>query len=86
MHRLAVGTLVSTLLAVSLVVVGGTGMVLAAPICPGSNTQVCDGKVTPATGTTTTQFVFSLVYQSANAPGSPYSRDGVDRLRTAARP
>jgi len=65
MHRLAVGTLVSTLLAVSLIVVGGTGTAAAA-VCSGGGVLLCNGTVDRTSGTTATTFTFSVVYQNAN--------------------
>src|SRR5262249_12407004 len=47
----------------------------AAASCPGpQNTRLCNGTVSPASGTTSTTFTFSVTYQDAysGGPRTPY--------------
>lgn len=76
MHRLAVGTLVSTLLAVSLIVVGGTGTAAAVTKCHFGSTNglhLCDGTVSAASGTTATVFKFTVTYLDPQGRANPFA-------------
>ena len=65
------GTFIRALLAVTVALVGLAGVappVARAAVCTGgTNTQICNGTVSPASGTTSTTFTFSVVYQDAKA-------------------
>ncbi|HMJ80226.1 MAG TPA: hypothetical protein VK592_04220, partial [Candidatus Dormibacteraeota bacterium] len=65
MNKIARGILAALLLALSWTATGAVGPVAAATCGGPQVTQICNGTVSPASGTTATTFTFSVVYQDS---------------------
>ena len=70
--------MVALLLAASLTVVGTARPAAADPVCSSNNppkaTHLCTPTASPATGTTATTFLFSVVYDDQMARAGAYAR------------